>query len=194
MTNNNSASVITTPQQADLALAKTVSNPTPNVGDTDHLHRHPHQQRPGCRHECPGDRPAAGGRVVRVGEPSQGTYDPTTGIWAVGTVVTTSPQTLVIQAKVVSPDPQTNTATISHADQFDPDTANNTATATQTPQQADLALSKTVSNADPQRGRHHHLHRHPEQQRPGHGHQCSGHRPPARRRVVRLGHAQPGDV
>ena len=30
---NNSASATETPQQADLALAKTVSNPTPNVGD-----------------------------------------------------------------------------------------------------------------------------------------------------------------
>ena len=31
---NNTASATVTPQQADLALAKTVSNPTPNVGDT----------------------------------------------------------------------------------------------------------------------------------------------------------------
>ena len=31
---------------ADLALTKTVSNPTPNVGDTITLHRHPDQQWP----------------------------------------------------------------------------------------------------------------------------------------------------
>ena len=38
-----------------------------------------------------------------------------------------TPQTLMIQATVVSPDPQTNTATISDADQFDPNLANNSA-------------------------------------------------------------------
>ena len=53
---------------------------------------------------------------------------------------------------MVSPAPQTNTATISGADQFDPDTGNNTASATETPQQADLALTKTVSNPTPNVG------------------------------------------
>ena len=53
---------------------------------------------------------------------------------------------------MVSPDAQTNTATISDADQFDPNTANNTASATETPQQADLAVTKTVSDATPNVG------------------------------------------
>jgi uncharacterized repeat protein (TIGR01451 family) len=39
----------------------------------------------------------------------------------------------------------TNTAAILHADQFDPNTANNTASVTQTPQQADLVLIKVVN-------------------------------------------------
>ena len=42
--------------------------------------------------------------------------------------------TLTLVAKVDSPDPRTNTATISHSDQFDPDTGNNSASATETPQ------------------------------------------------------------
>src|SRR5262249_11220403 len=53
---------------------------------------------------------------------------------------------LVIQAKVISPNAQTNSATITHTDQFDPVTGNNTATATETPQQADLVLAKSVDN------------------------------------------------
>ena len=53
---------------------------------------------------------------------------------------------------MVGPDPQTNTATITAADQFDPNTGNNTASATETPQQADLALTKTVSNPTPNVG------------------------------------------
>jgi len=76
--------------------------------------------------------------------PSQGTYDNVTGFWDVGTVGPGVPQTLSITATVVSPVAQTNTGTISDADQFDPTTANNSASATETPQaQADLAITKT---------------------------------------------------
>src|SRR5262249_25957344 len=81
-----------------------------------------------------------------------GIYNSAIGVWAVGTVAAGAPQTLRIEARVVSPDAQTNTATISHADQFDPDTGNNTGTATQTPQQSDLAVTKTVSDATPNVG------------------------------------------
>ena len=49
---------------------------------------------------------------------------------------------------MVSPAAQTNTATISDADQFDPNTGNNTASATETPQQADLSLVKFVNGQD----------------------------------------------
>src|SRR5262249_29865493 len=84
--------------------------------------------------------------------PSQGDYDHTTGLWTVGTVTTTTPLTLQIQAKVISAAAQTNTAVVFHADQFDPDTGNNTAAATETPQQADLALTKSVSEAHPNVG------------------------------------------
>ena len=55
-------------------------------------------------------------------------------------------------ATVVSPAARTNTATVSDADQFDPNTGNNTASATETPQQADLALTKTVSDPTPNVG------------------------------------------
>ena len=84
--------------------------------------------------------------------PSQGTYDPATGLWTVGTVATAVPQTLVIQATVVSPDRADQHGDDHAADQFDPNTGNNTASATETPQQADLALTKTVSNATPNVG------------------------------------------
>ncbi|TCZ67932.1 DUF11 domain-containing protein, partial [Paenibacillus albiflavus] len=47
---------------------------------------------------------------------------------------------------------QTNIATISHADQFDPNTGNNTSSETVTPQQADLSITNTVNNATPNVG------------------------------------------
>src|SRR5262249_61533621 len=79
-------------------------------------------------------------------------YNPTTGVWTVGTVTLGTPQTLTIIATVTSPTPGTNTATISHADQFDPNTANNSDSASTNPQEADLAVSKTVSNSRPNVG------------------------------------------
>jgi hypothetical protein len=62
--------------------------------------------------------------------PSQGTYSTTSGVWTVGTVTTTNPQTLQIQARVDSATTQTNTATIASSDQFDPTTADNASSVT----------------------------------------------------------------
>src|SRR5262249_37333383 len=76
---------------------------------------------------------------------SQGAYSSGSGTWTVGTITTATPQTLTVQATVVSPNPQTNTATISHSEQFDPNTGNNTASVTVAPHQADLS----IANAGP---------------------------------------------
>jgi uncharacterized repeat protein (TIGR01451 family) len=50
---------------------------------------------------------------------------------------------------VASPSSETNTAAIGHADQFDPNPGNNTGSATVTPGEADLAVTKTVDNPQP---------------------------------------------
>src|SRR5439155_284289 len=83
---------------------------------------------------------------------SQGSYDPGTGVWTVGTVGVGATQTLTITALVVSPGVQANTASIAHADQFDPNLGNNTGSATETPQHADLLLTKSVSDPTPDVG------------------------------------------
>src|SRR5262249_3086128 len=75
---------------------------------------------------------------------SQGNYDSGTGFWNVGDVALGVPQTLVLTAVVAVPTPLTNTATITHSDQFAPNPTNNPASATETPQHADLALSKSA--------------------------------------------------
>ena len=59
------------------------------------------------------------------------------------------PETALWTATVVSGTAQTNTATISDSDQFDPVQGNNTASVTETPQQADLRIAKSVDNATP---------------------------------------------
>jgi uncharacterized repeat protein (TIGR01451 family) len=137
---------------ADLAVDKAVSSSTPNVGDTVTFT---------ITVSDLGPDPATGvqlsdllpaGLTFVTATPSQGTYSSASGQWTVGTVTTTVPQTLAIEARVVSPDARTNTATISHSDQFDPVTGNNSASATETPQRADLAVNKAVSDATPKVG------------------------------------------
>jgi len=149
---NNSASATETPQHADLQVAKTVSNATPNVGDTITFTVTVTNLGPDTAANVELTDLLPTGLTFLTATASQGSYANTTGIWAVGAVVPGTPQTLQIQARVVSPAAQTNTATISHADQFDPDTTNNSASATESAQQANLNLNKTVSNATPNVG------------------------------------------
>ena len=151
-TANNTASATLTPQQADLALTKTTSDPTPNVGDTVTYTVTLSNNGPDSATKAQVTDLLPAGVSFVSATPSQGAYDPATGLWTAGVIVVGAPQTLMIQAMVVSPSQSTNTATITHADQFDPNTANNTASATQTPQQADLALTKSVSNLAPNVG------------------------------------------
>jgi uncharacterized repeat protein (TIGR01451 family) len=149
---NNSATALVNPLQADLALAKTVDNPRPNVGDvitfTVTLTDNGPNNATGV---VVSDRLPAGLTFVS-DTASAGSYDPTSGVWTVGAVTTTTPQTLLIRARVVSPDAQTNRATITRSDQFDPNPIRNTAGALVTPQQADLVLSKAADIASPNTG------------------------------------------
>ena len=156
-----------TPQQADLVLSKSVDDPTPNVGDTITYTVTARDDGPAAATGVTVQDLLPAGLTFVSATPSRGSYDSGTGTWTIGNLDLSTAQTLAIQARVTSPNPSTNTATISHSDQFDPNTANNTASAVVTPQQADLALAKTVSDPDPQRRRHDQLHHHPDRQRPG---------------------------
>ena len=146
-TANNSATVTVSAQQADLALTKTVSNPTPNVGDpvTFTVTVTNAGPDPATAVQITDVLPA--GLSFMSATPSQGTYTAATGLWDVGTITVATPATLTLATTVASAAAQTNTASIGDADQFDANSANNTASATVTPQQADLALTKTVSAA-----------------------------------------------
>ena len=146
---NNSASATETPQQADLGLAKTVSNPTPNVGDMVAFTITLSNKGPNAATNVQVSDPFPAGLTLMLATPSQGVYDSGSGLWTVGTVTSTTQQTLQLIATVVSPIARTNTAAISHADQFDRKTRNNSAGATETPQQADLAIAKIVDDSTP---------------------------------------------
>jgi uncharacterized repeat protein (TIGR01451 family) len=149
-TANNVASATETPQQfADLALAKTVGNPFPNVGDAITYTVTLTNNGPGVATGVVVTDLLPAGLTFLSASPSQGTYDSGTGAWMVGTVASSSSATLLLVARVVSPAAQTNTASVTHADQVDPDTSNNQAGVTETPQQADLAISKTIDKPTP---------------------------------------------
>src|SRR5262249_50791060 len=149
---NNDASATVTSQQADLAVTKTASDPTPNVGDTVTYTITLTNNGPDTATNVTVTDLLPPGMLFVSATPSEGTYNSAIGAWTVGTVTTATPQTLTLTARVVDPDQQTNTATISGADQFDPVTGNNTTEATVTPQQADLSLAKPVSNPTPNVG------------------------------------------
>jgi uncharacterized repeat protein (TIGR01451 family) len=70
------------------------------------------------------------GLAIISATPSQGFYSAGTGAWTVGTVSTTTSQTLNLQAIYSGPGRVVNTASVSHADQFDPDPTNNSSSLT----------------------------------------------------------------
>ena len=124
-----------------MVLTKTVDDAAPNVDGTVTFTITVRDLGPSDATNVSISDPLPVGLTFVSDTPSQGAYDPATGLWTVGTVVVGSPQTLMIVATVTTASPQTNTATISHADQFDPNPGNNAASSTVTPQQSDLALS-----------------------------------------------------
>src|SRR5205823_557629 len=75
----------------------------------------------------------------------QGTYDAATGTWTAGEVLPGTPATLAIKAKVTDAAAQPVSASISHADQPDPQAGNNTASTTVSPVMAGLQVSQMVN-------------------------------------------------
>ena len=104
-----------------------MDNPTPNVGDTITYTINLSDNGPDSATNVVVSDLLPSGLLFLNATASEGIYNPLDGVWTVGTVATTQPQSLRIQAKVIAPSSTVNTATITHADQFDPNTANNTA-------------------------------------------------------------------
>jgi len=135
---------------SDLSLLESVSDPTPNVGDSISFTVTLSNQGPDAATGVQVSDLLPTGLTLVSASPSQGSYSSGSGIWTVGSVSASA--TLNIIATVASAAAQTNTATISHADQFDPNQANNSASLTETPQRADLSLLESVNNPTPKVG------------------------------------------
>src|SRR5262249_24144448 len=142
---NNQASAAETPQQADLAVAKAVSNARPNVGDTITYTVTATNNGPNnATNVTVTDQLPAG--LTFVSSSAGAAYNSSTGLWTVGNIVNGASAGLTITAPVASPQAALNSAAVSHSDQFDPVASNSSASVLETPQQADLSLSKTAGN------------------------------------------------
>ena len=99
--NNNSVTSgaldepVTVPPAAELALTKTVSNATPNIGDTIIYTVTLTNSGPDVATNVQVTDRVPSGVLLVSAMPTQGTYDPNTGLWSVGTVNVGSPETLV---------------------------------------------------------------------------------------------------
>jgi uncharacterized repeat protein (TIGR01451 family) len=150
-------SVSFVPELVDLALAKLVDDPEPNVGDVVRYAIVLANSGPSIATEVEvTDQMPEGLTVIGINA-SQGVFDPATGIWNVGSVEVGSNPRLEIDARVDTPAPKTNVAEITHARQPDVDSTpgngdpdeDDIGFATVTPTNADLELTKSVNNASP---------------------------------------------
>src|SRR5262249_17528041 len=112
---NNQASATVTPQQADIRVKKVVDRIVINVGDPVVYTVTVTNAGPNDATDVQLTDPLPGGVSFAFATPSQGSYDPTTGLWDVGTVVNGANAVLQVHGVLVSPNPQLNTATIAHS-------------------------------------------------------------------------------
>ncbi len=151
-TGNNTASRTITPRQADIAVLKSVDNPTPTVGNTIVFTVTVINNGPSAATNVAVTDQLPSGVTYVSSAPSQGAYDHTTGIWTVGALAVDAQATLGITTTVNSASKIMNAAYVSHSDQYDPNSGNNYAATGANPNAADLILLKTVDNPNPSPG------------------------------------------
>ncbi|HSG61876.1 MAG TPA: DUF11 domain-containing protein, partial [Pseudomonadales bacterium] len=147
---NNSDSASVDAVAADLSISKSVDKIQPDLNDVVTYTISVTNQGPD----------AATGVVVNESLPQglefisnsgAGSYDAANGTWTIGNMANGETATLTLTAKVLTTDTITNIVTVS-GDQVDPDGSDNTDNAKVGAKAADLSLSKSVSNVNPDLG------------------------------------------
>jgi uncharacterized repeat protein (TIGR01451 family) len=124
--NEDDQATVTTPAQlADLSLQKTVDNPTPGVGSTITFTITVQNNGPNTATNVAVQDQLPAGLTLVSATPSQGSYNPVTGVWAVGTLANGATATLTLVATVNAPGVITNIAEVIGVDQPDPDSVPN---------------------------------------------------------------------
>jgi len=146
---NNRSGATITPRQADLALAKSVSDATPDVGDTVTYTVALTNAGPDAAHDVVVEDILPAGVTYVAGSanatPGTATYAGGTLTWTVPTIAAgETGASITFRALITSAAPTTNTATIASSGTHDPVTTDNSASAGVDAPQTDLAVSKTV--------------------------------------------------
>lgn len=150
---NNSASVTVTPRQADIGVTKQVVGTNGQAANTT-----PSKSNPVVTYQIvvTNSGPDDATSVV-VNDPlpagmvfvsTDGTYDPATGDWDVGSVAVGQTRTLNVTVRLADGAPAaiiTNTATVTSLDQCDENDTNDTSSITVSPQRIDLSITKGVN-------------------------------------------------
>ncbi|MFO0807784.1 MAG: SdrD B-like domain-containing protein [Gemmataceae bacterium] len=160
VTEDDQANASVTGLQIDLSLTKTIDNAAPNVGDVVTFTVGLANAGPSAATGVAVSDPLPAGLTFVSAAGSQGSYDATTGVWAVGNVAVNGSATLTIQARVIRPGTITNLAQVSAANEPDVDSTPNNGIPTEDDQgqvsldgrQIDLSLTKTIDNAVPSVG------------------------------------------
>ncbi len=148
-TANDTASATVTPPHADLAVTKTVAAARPNVGDGDTFTVTVTNHGPDTATNVALSDVLPAGITFVSASASQGAFVSGTGVWTVGSLGVDDTETLTVQVSVAAAGDYTNTATISHSDQFDPAGANDSAAAQVWTRVADISIAKTVDKPVP---------------------------------------------
>lgn len=151
---NNQASAPTTiVQTTDVGVAKTVAPATVVVGGsvTYTVAATNHGPNPASAVVVTDRLPA--GVLYQSSTPSQGTYDPLAGTWAIGALAVGQSVTLTIAATVEVPGPISNIAVRTSQNEPDRNQANDSAVAiVNSPPYADVGVGKTVTPPSPSVG------------------------------------------
>ncbi|MBN1783072.1 DUF11 domain-containing protein [bacterium] len=156
--NNSDSETVTVPSESDLSLTKTVSDPTPDVGDNITYTITLNNAGPNTATGVTVDDDLPAGLLYQTHSASIGTYNSGTGIWSIPSMPAGS-RTLTITVQVTASGITTNHAQVTAAIQRDPDSTPNNypgvsedddddATIT-VPVTADLRLSKTATALSP---------------------------------------------
>ena len=151
-TSGNNTDTASFDQLVNLVVTKTVANPTPNIGTLVTFTVTVENEGPGSAHNVVIHDPAPSGLTFVGTTPDQGSYSDVTGNWTVGTIAAGDSASIDISALVVDPNTMTNVATLSHVDEPQSSTDDDSASASVTPPHADLAVTKTVAESRPDVG------------------------------------------
>ena len=145
---NDTGKATVTPPWADLHVTKSVVSAKPEMGDTVIFTVVVENLGPdGATSVIVHD--ALPPNITWVSDDGAGAYDHSTGDWTVGSIALHASATLHVTATVDARGDYTNTAAVSHSDQWDPVSANNSGSAFLTTKTADVGVTKTVDHNKP---------------------------------------------